>query len=79
MKDYIVKEKGDGSVFIVLAKNAKDAINQIWEMNFAWRNKELQEENKRVGFQMNHIYTKSELTVRSIDSLHNDQGRIICL
>lgn len=35
MKDYIVKEKGDGAVFIVLAKNAKDAINQVWEMNFS--------------------------------------------
>ena len=79
MKDYLVTLNNYSRMFIVSAKNAKDAISQVWEEHFAWRNEELREENKRLGYHANHIYAKSELTAISLGSLHNEQGKIINL
>lgn len=77
MKEYLVTL--DDQNFIVLAKNAKDAITQVWEEHFEWKNAELREENNKLGYHANHIYAKSELKARSLGSLHTEEGKIIYL
>jgi hypothetical protein len=67
------------NIFIVSAKNAKDAIDQVFENNFKWQNESLRKENKDFGEPINHIYSKSDLKARSIGSLHNEEGKIICV
>lgn len=65
------------NIFIVSAKDAKDAINQVFNDYFKWQNPSLKKENKDFGEPINHIYTKSDLTAKSIGSLHNQSGKII--
>lgn len=79
IKEYLVTLNNYGGMFIVSAKNAKDAIAQVWEEHFLLINEGLREDNKRMGYHANHIYAKSELTARSLGSLHNEQGKIIYL
>ena len=77
MKDYLVEE--DGQYYIVLAKDAKDAINQVWEKYYAYKNEVSREENNEFGMPLNHIYTKSELKAKSLSSLHNREGKVVKL
>ena len=78
MKEYLVTAC-DEENFIVLSKNAKDAIAQVWESYYEWKNAQMQEENQRLGFKANYIYKKSDLSASSLGSLHNQQGKIIHL
>lgn len=77
MKEYLVTL--DEEIFIVLAKNAKDAISQVWEKEIKYRNESLKTENTEAGYYLNHIWSKSELNARSLASLHNENGKIIYL
>lgn len=78
MKEYLVTNDGDwDNIFIVSAKDAKDAINQVFEKHFEWQNEGLKKENKELGYYANHIFTKSDLSAKSIGSLHNRDGKII--
>ena len=79
MKEYLVTTDNENMTFIVSAKNAKDAIAQVWEAYFEWRNEEIKEANKRINFRQYRLYTKSELSARSLGSLHNEQGKILCI
>ena len=65
--------------FIVLAKDAKDAIDYLFNNHLEKLNKTYIKENIYVGFTMNRLYTKDELKARSLGSLSNEKGRIICL
>lgn len=79
MKDYLVTtDYGQyNNIWIVSAKDSKDAINQVWEHYYKDMNDELTEENKEVGYNMFKKITKSEIKARSLGSLHNEEGKII--
>jgi hypothetical protein len=78
MKEYLVTNDGDwDNIFIVSAKDAKDAINQVFEEYFELQNEGLRKENKELGYYANHIFTKSDLSAKSIGSLHNRDGKVI--
>ena len=49
MKDYLViSDYGQyDNMWIVLAKDAKDAIQQVWEKHIVPMNEEMKEENRR--------------------------------
>lgn len=79
MKDYLVtSDYGQwDNIFIVLAKNAKDAIEQVCQSYVVPMNEEIKRENKEVGYNSCRTCLKSELHARSIGSLHNEDGKII--
>lgn len=79
MKEYLVTtDYGQyNNIWIVLAKDAKDAINQVWEHYYKDMNDELLEENKEVGYNMYKLILKSELKAKSLGSLHTTDGKII--
>lgn len=60
MKEYLVT--GAERIYIVLAKDAKDAINHVWE---DWCDEGL-----------SCSYDKSDLFARSLGSLHNEYGKV---
>lgn len=74
LKDYVVTVDGNqwNNLYIASAKNAKDAINIVWEEDFAWKVKMDREEGYRPT-------AKYELHAKSIGSLHSSNGRVICL
>lgn len=74
LKEYVVTVDGNqwNNLFIVSAKNSKDAINVVYEEHFSWR----KESDKENGFRPTAKY---ELHARSVDSLHSVDGRVICL
>lgn len=78
MKEYLVTmDRADwNNIFIVSAKDSKDAINQVFEGYFKWQNPSLKKENKDFGEPINHIYTKFDLRARSIESLHSEGEKI---
>ena len=69
MKEYLVTMDGAqwNNIFIVLALNAKDAINQVFEEYFAPENIILRKENKEYGEPLNYIYAKSDFCGRIYD------------
>lgn len=79
MKDYLVtSDYGQwDNIWIVLAKNAKDAINQVYQSYVIPMNEDIKRENKKVGYNSMRVCLKSELHARSIGSLHNEEGKII--
>lgn len=77
MKDYLVTE--GSQYYIVLAKDAKDAICQVWEKYYVLQNLHSEVENKELGYPAYHIYKKTELSAKSLGSLHNKEGRVIKL
>lgn len=81
MKEYLVtSDYGQwNNMWIVSAKDAKDAINQVYETYIVPMNMEIKEENRRDGFPYYRCCKKSELHARSISSLHNEDGKIICI
>ena len=74
LKEYVVTVDGNqwNNLYIASAKNAKEAINIVWELEFAWKVKEDKEKSYRPT-------AKYELHARSIGSLHNEEGRVVCL
>jgi len=74
LKEYVVTVDGNqwSNLYIASAKNAKEAVDIVWEKEFVWRVKTDREEGYRPT-------AKYELHARSIGSLHNEEGRIICL
>lgn len=79
MKDYLViSDYGQwDNIFIVLAENTKDAIEQVYQSYVVPMNKDIIRENKEVGYNSYRICLKSELHAKSIGSLHNEYGKII--
>jgi len=65
MKDYLLTIKNTDYSFIVSAKDAKDAIQTLWEKITA------------EDFPMSII--KTDLQARSLGSLHTEYGKIIDL
>lgn len=78
LKEYLVTTK-DNAIFIVSAKDAKDAIEYVYANHYARQNREWIDENRKIGFTMNKIFTKADFNARSLGSLHTENGRIICL
>ena len=74
LKEYVVTVDGNqwNNLYIVSAKNAKDAVNAVWESEFAWKVKQDREEGYRPT-------AKYKLHAKSIGSYHNEEGRVICL
>lgn len=71
-KEYLVEVDYCGRVdsYIVSAKNAKEAINFLYQEKFAGS----------ISYNVLRGYTpilKKNLTARSLGSLHNESGRII--
>lgn len=79
MKEYLVTmDNADwDNIFIVSAKNSEEAIRYVFDKYFKYQNKNLREENKRMGYNGNHIFTKSDFIAKSIYSLHSKEGKII--
>lgn len=79
MKDYLVtSDYGQwDNIFIVLAKNVKDAIDQVYQSYIVPMNEDLKEKNKEAGYNFYRMCLKSELHAKSIGSLHNSEGKII--
>lgn len=79
LKDYLVtSDYGQwDNIWIVLAKNAKDAIDQVYRSYVISMNEDIRRENKKAGYNSMRICLKSELYARSIKSLHNESGKII--
>ena len=68
MKEYIVWVNHTNDIYLVSAKDTKDAINQIWE--------EVQVDNQVEGCVQ---ICKEDITARSVGSLHNQQGKVVML
>lgn len=81
MKDYLVtSDYGQwNNIWIVSAKNAKDAIDQVYLAHIVPMNEEIKRENKEAHFQHYRCCRKDELHTKSIESLHNCDGKIICI
>ena len=79
MKEYLVTtDYGQyNNIWIVLAKDSKDAINQVWDFYYKDMNEEIKEENKEVGYNMYRLITKNDIKARSLGSLHTEDGKII--
>lgn len=79
LKDYLVtSDYGQwNNIWIVLAKNAKNAIDQVYQSYVIPMNEDIKRENKKVGYNSMRACSKSELHARSIGSLHNEEGKII--
>ena len=78
LKEYLVVST-DKKVFIVSAKDSKDAIEYIYNNHYLKQNRKWIEENQKIGFAMNKIFTKADFNARSLGSLHNEMGRMICI
>lgn len=81
LKDYLVtSDYGQwNNIWIVLAKNAKNAIDQVYQSYVIPMNEDIKRENKKVGYNSMRVCLKSELHARSIGSLHNEEGKIISI
>lgn len=81
MKNYLItSDYGQwNNMWIVLAKNAKDAIEQVYHACIVPMNKEIKRENKKAHFQHYRCCRKDELHAKDIVRLHNSDGKIICI
>lgn len=79
MKEYLVtSDYGQwDNTWIVLAKDAKDAIEQVYQSYVIPLNEDIRIQNKEVGYNMIRKCSKNELHARSIGSLHNEEGKVI--
>ena len=79
LKDYLVtSDYGQwDNIFIVLAKDAKDAIEQVYQTYVIPMNEDIKRKNKELGYNSYRICLKNELHAKSIGSLHNENGKII--
>lgn len=76
MKEYYVwSDYGQvNHSWIVLAKNSKDAIQQIWDKYIVHINTMIMWNEKEIK-----THDKQQLHARSLGSLHNEYGKIILL
>ena len=81
MKEYLVSSSLTQYEhnWIVSAKDSKDAINIVFEKKIVPLNEILKQENELVCSLINTLIQKSNLSARSIGSLHNELGKIITL
>lgn len=81
MKEYYVwSDYGQwNNMWIVLAKNTKDAIQQVYDEYIFPMNEGIKKENKEDGFNYYRICRKDELHAKSLGSMHNEKGKIILL
>lgn len=81
MKEYYVwSDYGQwNNMWIVLAKNAKDAIQQVYDEYIFPMNEGIKKDNKEYGFNYYRICRKDELYARSLEKLHKEDGKIILL
>ena len=81
MKDYLVtSDYGQwNNIWIVFAKDAKDAIEQVYQTYIVPMNEDMKTENEDAGYNLYRLCSKSELHAKSIGSLHNSEGKIICI
>lgn len=79
LKEYLVtSDYGQwNNTWIVAAKNAKDAIQQVYDEYVKPMNEEIKQENKEAHWKFYRLCKKSELHARSLGSLHNEEGKII--
>ena len=79
LKDYLItSDYGQwDNIFIVLAKDAKDAIEQVYQTYVIPMNEDIKRKNKELGYNSYRICLKNELHAKSIGSLHNENGKII--
>ena len=79
MKDYLVtSDYGQwDNTWIVLAKDSKDAIDQVYQSYVVPLNEDVRIENEEAGYKMLRKCLKNELHARSIGSLHNEHGKIV--
>ena len=79
LKDYLVTSSYGqwNNTWIVLAKNVKDAIDQVYQSYVIPMNEDIKRENKEVGYNLMRVCLKRELHARSIRSLHSEEGNII--
>lgn len=73
MKDYLVtSDYGQcNNMWIVLAKDVKDAIEQVYQAHVVPMNENCKRENKEAGYKLYRLCRKDELHAKSIGSLHN--------
>ena len=79
VKEYLVTS-GYGqwdNMWIVLAKDAKDAISQVYQSYVIPLNEHIKRENNEYGYNILRKCSKNELHARSLGSLHNEEGKII--
>ena len=78
MREYLVYAPSYhyNDLFIVQAHNAKEAISKVFNSKFKWRNKEIREDNKRIGYPATALFSKSDFKAKSIESLHKQYGEI---
>lgn len=73
LREYVVEvDSSRDNIYLVSAKNAKEAINIVWEDVFKISN----EWDKEHGY---NPFTKCDLHAKSVGSLHNRDGKIVCL
>lgn len=79
MKEYLVTSNYGqwDNIFIVLAKNAKDAIEQVYQSYVIPMNEDIKKKNEKARYNSYRLCFKNELHARSIGNLHNKNGKII--
>lgn len=79
MKDYLVtSDYGQwDNIFIVFAKDAKDAIEQIYQSYVVPMNEDIKRKNKEAGYNSYRTCLKSELHAKSLEKIHSEDGKII--
>ena len=79
LKDYLVtSDYGQkDNIWVALAKNAKDAIDQVYQSYVIPMNENIKRENREAGYHSMRVCLKSELHAKSIGSLHSKEGKII--
>jgi hypothetical protein len=78
LKEYLVTSS-DKKVFIVSAKDSKDAIEYVYNNYYAIPNRKFERENSSIGFPINKIFPKSDFKARSLGSMHTEYGRALCI
>lgn len=79
MREYLVyaPSYNFNGLFLVQANNAKEAIDKVFKQKFEWRNKEIREDNKRIGYKATSLFAKSDFKAKRIDLLHKEYGEIV--
>ena len=78
LKEYLVTSS-DKKIFIVSAKDAKDAIEYIYNTHYHKQNWKWSLENQEIGFPIYKIFPKSDFKAHSLESLHTEHGRALCI
>ena len=81
MKEYYIwTEYGQwNNMWIVSAKNKKEAIDKVYQKYIIPMNEEIKIKNKEVGYFQYRPCYKKELKVKSIQELHKENEDTICI